>query len=74
MTSRIRRAWLVFLFYLSWGLFGAVGLLLNMACLALTLLPRRAALEPATRGVIRRLFSGWLARLFAFPQPVRCIG
>jgi 1-acyl-sn-glycerol-3-phosphate acyltransferase len=48
---------------MSWGLFGAAGLLLNVACLALTLLPRRAAIEPAARRAIRRLFAGWLAWL-----------
>lgn len=63
MTSRIRRSWLVLLYYLSWALFGAVGLLLNLGCLVLTLLPRRQALEPAMRGVIRHLFTAWLAWL-----------
>ncbi len=65
MKKRVRRAWLVFLFYLSWALFGAAGLLLNLACLVLTLFPRRAAFEPAVRGAIRWILAGWLAWLRA---------
>jgi 1-acyl-sn-glycerol-3-phosphate acyltransferase len=65
VKRRIARAWLVFLYYLSWLLFGAAGLLLNLGCMVLTLLPRRASFEPAVRRVIRRLFSCWLAWLHA---------
>jgi len=35
----IRRARLVALYYLSWVVFGAVGLLLNVGCMVLLLLP-----------------------------------
>ena len=65
MRRRITRTWLVFLYYLSWLLFGVAGLLLNLGCMVLTLLPKRSSFEPAVRGTIRRIFAAWLAWLHA---------
>ena len=45
--------------------FGAVGVLLNVVCMGLMLVPRRRMLEPAVRATIQRLFSAWLAWLHA---------
>jgi 1-acyl-sn-glycerol-3-phosphate acyltransferase len=65
VKRRLARARWVSLFYLSWGVFGLVGLLLNLGCIALMALPRRDAFGPAVRRVIRRLFGAWLAWLHA---------
>jgi 1-acyl-sn-glycerol-3-phosphate acyltransferase len=61
-TNRIRR---VVLYYLSWIVFGFVGLLLNIACMVLMLLPGREKFGPAVRATIRRLFGAWIAWLHA---------
>jgi 1-acyl-sn-glycerol-3-phosphate acyltransferase len=48
------------MYYLSWAVFGSVGLLLNFGCMVLLLLPHRASYGPAVRATIRRLFEAWL--------------
>ena len=55
----------MFLYYLSWLVFGAVGLLLNLVCMGLLLLPGRRSLETPVRRTIRRLFAAWIAWLHA---------
>jgi 1-acyl-sn-glycerol-3-phosphate acyltransferase len=65
MKRRAKRAGWVGLYYLSWAMFGAVGLGLNLACVALLLLPRREAAGPLVRTTIRLLFDGWLRWLHA---------
>lgn len=65
MKSRLRRARYVALYFLSWMVFGAVGLLLNLACIFLLLLPRTRARGETGRAAIKRLFEGWLAWLHA---------
>lgn len=58
MKSR-RRGWLALLYYASWLWFGLGGLLLNLACLPLLLVPRRERLGPGARRTIHRMFSLW---------------
>jgi 1-acyl-sn-glycerol-3-phosphate acyltransferase len=65
LNRRIRRAWLVFVYYLSWLVFGSVGVLLNVVCIVLLPLPGRSALEPTARATIRRLFEAWVSWLHA---------
>jgi 1-acyl-sn-glycerol-3-phosphate acyltransferase len=60
MMARLRRAYLVTVYYASWALFFFVGLILNFVCLLFLLLPRRPARASAARGVIRWLFDAWL--------------
>jgi 1-acyl-sn-glycerol-3-phosphate acyltransferase len=60
--ARIR--W-VFVYYLSWAVFGSVGLLLNLVCMILMPLPGRDTFGPPVRASIRRLFAAWLAWLHA---------
>ncbi len=38
----MKRAYFIFLYYLSWAAFAIVGLLLNLVCAPLLLLPHRA--------------------------------
>ncbi|MGA3006612.1 MAG: lysophospholipid acyltransferase family protein [Opitutaceae bacterium] len=59
------RAYFVFIYFLSWLLFGLVGLALNFVCTALLLFRGRARFGPAIRRVIRRLFDSWLKWLHA---------
>ena len=47
----------------SWALFSAIGLLLNLVCAMLLLLPVRP--HAAVRNLIRRLFRAWCAWLHA---------
>ncbi|HXQ82008.1 MAG TPA: lysophospholipid acyltransferase family protein [Opitutaceae bacterium] len=61
MRRHITRARFVATYYLSWAVFGAVGLLLNLGCMVLMLLPSRDSLGPGVRATIRRLFEAWLA-------------
>lgn len=65
MTRRLARIRWVTLYYLSWSVFGAVGLILNMACIVLMILPGREMYGKAVRATIRRLFGTWLAWLHA---------
>jgi 1-acyl-sn-glycerol-3-phosphate acyltransferase len=55
----------VSLYYLSWVVFGTVGILLNLACMALMILPGRDTLGRPVRATIRRLFKAWAAWLHA---------
>ena len=56
----LRHLYLLFLYYLSWLVFGFVGLMLNLACAPLLLAPRRERLGSSVRKVIRALFSFWV--------------
>jgi len=56
----MRRTYLVIVYWLSWCLFGFVGLLLNIACMPLLLLPRREARGATVRATIRWLFDLWV--------------
>jgi 1-acyl-sn-glycerol-3-phosphate acyltransferase len=60
MKRALRRSYFVMVYYASWGVFFIVGVALNLVCLPLLLLPRRAERGPTTRLVIRSLFDGWL--------------
>ncbi len=60
MIRRLHRAVMVFLYWLSWGVFAAVGIVLNVVCAPLLFLPRRERFGPATRRVIRSLFDLWV--------------
>ena len=52
-------------YYASWFCFIGVGLLLNLGCMPMLLLPRRERYGPAVRSVIRALFDLWV-RWFHF--------
>jgi 1-acyl-sn-glycerol-3-phosphate acyltransferase len=56
---------MVALYFLSWVVFGAVGMLLNLVCIVLMALPGRRHFGPPVRATIRRLFGAWLAWLHA---------
>ena len=60
MKARLVYGGLAAAYYVSWGLFAGVGVLLNFLCLPWLLAPSRERLGPAMRGVIRGLFSAWL--------------
>jgi 1-acyl-sn-glycerol-3-phosphate acyltransferase len=60
MKARLVYSCLATAYYLSWAWFAGVGVILNLLCVPLLLLPRRERLGPAMRGVIRGLFSVWL--------------
>lgn len=73
----LRRFWFVVIYYLSWAVFGAVGLALNLGCLMLMLAPRssRPRLAPRVRDAIRHLFNLWLKWThFTRAMPVRWHG
>ncbi|MEO6876035.1 MAG: hypothetical protein ABI222_14550, partial [Opitutaceae bacterium] len=61
----LRRFYYVTGGFLSWTVFGAVGLVLNFICALLLLLPNRERRGPATRATIQRLFGAWCAWLHA---------
>lgn len=65
MINRLARARNVTAYYLSWIMFGSVGLLLNMFCVLLLPLPNRNSYGRAVRATIRRLFGAWIAWLHA---------
>ena len=69
MKSRLVYGCLAAAYYLSWVLFAGVGVILNLLCLPLLVVPGRERLGPAMRGVIGGLFSTWL-RWF---QASRCL-
>ena len=60
MLRRLQRAYRVVLYWLSWLVFFAVGLALNVVCAPLLLLPRRERYGVTVRRIIRTLFSGWV--------------
>jgi 1-acyl-sn-glycerol-3-phosphate acyltransferase len=51
--------------WVSWLVFGGVGLALNAGCTVLLLLPHRERRGPAVRRAIRALFGAWCAWLHA---------
>ncbi len=61
----IARAYFIFAYFLSWLIFGVVGLALNFLCALLLLFPRRARFGPAVRRIIRWLFESWVKWLHA---------
>jgi len=65
LINRLARARNVTAYYLSWIVFGSVGLLLNMFCVLLLPLPNRNSYGRAVRATIRRLFGAWIAWLHA---------
>jgi 1-acyl-sn-glycerol-3-phosphate acyltransferase len=65
LIRRIARIRWVTVYYLSWAVFGFVGLLLNLGCIVLMPFPGREAFGPSVRATIRRLFGAWLAWLHA---------
>lgn len=60
MTAMLIRIYYVFAYYLSWLVFGCVGLGLNLICAPMLLLPRRPERARKVRRVIRNLFIWWL--------------
>ncbi len=60
MKARLVYGSLALAYYTSWALFASVGTVLCLLCLPLLLFPRREALGPATRGLIRGLFIAWV--------------
>lgn len=57
--------WLPFAYYLSWLLFGAGGLALNICCVPLLLVPDRERFGTMSRRWTRRMFDLWLRWLHA---------
>ena len=51
---RRRRSRLAASYFISWEVFGTVGLLLNIGCMVLMLLPWRGAYQRAVRAAIAR--------------------
>jgi 1-acyl-sn-glycerol-3-phosphate acyltransferase len=64
-VKRISRIRSVVLYYLSWIVFGSVGVLLNLACIILLAFPGRASFARPVRAAIKRLFGAWTAWLHA---------
>lgn len=58
-------AWYALLYYASWLMFGAGGLLLNLVLAPLLLVPRRERFGPPARRAIRGMFGLWLKWLHA---------
>ena len=63
MIRRISRFRSVFLYYLSWMVFGAVGCVLNLVCAVLLPMPRRQFFATIVRATIKNLFRAWVAWL-----------
>ncbi len=61
----LHRAYVAAAYYLSWFVFFAVGLMLNLCCMPLLLFPQREQRGAAVRVMIRRLFGAWCAWLHA---------
>jgi len=61
----MRRGYYIFAYYLSFLVFGVVGLSLNLVCALLLLVPARARLGSWVRRVVRRLFDFWVKWLNA---------
>lgn len=60
LMRRLKRAYLVVIYWLSWIVFAAIGLAFNVVCAPLLLLPHRERYGPATRRTIRVLFDFWV--------------
>lgn len=56
----MKRTYYIVVYYLSWVAFAFFGLLLNLVCTPLLLVPRRARLSPVVRSAIRRMFDFWV--------------
>lgn len=63
--NRLLRVYYVVAGLFSWSMFGAVGLLLNIFCMPLLLLPRRARFGRPVRKAIFWLFGAWCQWLHA---------
>lgn len=61
----LKRSYFLCFYFLSWLVFGTVGLALNAYCALLLLLPGREGRGPAVRETIRRLFASWTGWLNA---------
>lgn len=61
----IRRVYFAGAYYASWAVFAGVGLLLNLVCLPLLLVPRCETGGARMRRVIRWLFDFWLGWMHA---------
>lgn len=72
MIRRCTRAYLVVTYYLSWLMFGAVGLALNLGSTLLLPLPPSARRHRRTRTLIRFMFDLWI-RWFHASGVVRVI-
>ncbi len=60
MIALIRRLYYVFAYYLSWLVFGLVGLSLNLVCAPMLLLPHSLERAEKVRRAIQSLFKWWL--------------
>lgn len=60
MRARLAYGGLAAAYYMSWAWFAGVGVVLNLLCLPLLVLPLRESRGAAVRGMIRRLFRAWL--------------
>ena len=60
MKARLVYGGLAAAYYMSWAWFAGVGMVLNLLCLPLLLLPHRERLGAAVRGMIRGVFLAWL--------------
>jgi 1-acyl-sn-glycerol-3-phosphate acyltransferase len=70
MLRTFRQIWLPLAYYLSWVWFGLGGLMLNVACVPLLLLPNRERHGPRARATTRWLFNFWL-RWMHFSDVIR---
>jgi len=61
----LRSLWLPLAYYLSWGLFGLGGLVLNIACAPFLFARDRGRFGPRSRRAIRWLFDLWLRWMHA---------
>src|ERR1051325_9169659 len=61
----LHRIYVIFGYYLSWVVFFAVGVALNIACMPLLLFPQSEQRSAEVRVAIRKLFVAWCAWLHA---------
>lgn len=59
----LKRTYYIIFGFAGWAVFSGVGLLLNIVCLPLLLVPRRHRLAAPVRRLIRSLFGAWCAWL-----------
>jgi len=64
-VKRLLRIYVVVVGLISWAMFGAVGLLLNIVCMPLLLVPGRARFGGAVRTAIYWSFGAWCRWLHA---------
>lgn len=60
MKARLLRIYYVCAYYLSWLVFGLVGLILNLVCAPMLLLPHSSGRARGVRRAITTLFQAWL--------------